>query len=128
VSYLGRVKPDEVDQLLADVRLVVLPSLWLEGCPTVVAEAFRAGKPVIACDNPNLRSLIGEAGWTTSPTVTGLRDTLDSAYGDVAACREKGKVARTTYETTMTAGASLELLREAYATALRTRSSVDPRH
>ncbi len=46
VRLLGKVSSEERDGLLARARFVVVPSLWEEGLPLVILEAFSAGVPV----------------------------------------------------------------------------------
>ena len=49
---------ENVHNLLTKSTIFVLPSLYGEGCPTVVLEAFRAKLPVIAYDIDGLSELI----------------------------------------------------------------------
>jgi glycosyltransferase involved in cell wall biosynthesis len=48
ISYLGRCAKEDVAQLMRNASLLVFPSLWYEGCPMVLAEAFSVGLPVVA--------------------------------------------------------------------------------
>jgi len=48
VQRLGAYRPDEVADLLEPVDWVVVPSVWWENAPLVIAEAQQHGRPVIA--------------------------------------------------------------------------------
>lgn len=48
VRFLGRLSRAEVWQILAQIDVVVIPSLWYETFSIIVSEAFAAGVPVIA--------------------------------------------------------------------------------
>ena len=50
VKLAGPYSPVELDELMADVDWVVVPSLWWENSPLVIQEAFARGKPVICSD------------------------------------------------------------------------------
>lgn len=48
VARLGAYRPDDIPALMAEVDWVVVPSVWWENAPLVIAEAFQHGRPVIA--------------------------------------------------------------------------------
>ncbi len=48
VELLGPVPPDTVLELFRRARMVIVPSIVLDACPTVVLEAMAAGRPVVA--------------------------------------------------------------------------------
>lgn len=48
VTFEGRLRPDQVDEVLRSSWGLVFPSRWKEGFPTVVAEASMHGIPVLA--------------------------------------------------------------------------------
>jgi glycosyltransferase involved in cell wall biosynthesis len=45
---LGQVSKDRVAEMLHARLRVIIPSIWYEGFPLAVVEAFAAGVPVIA--------------------------------------------------------------------------------
>jgi len=50
VSSLGAYGPKQLDELMAAVDWVVVPSTWWENSPLVIQEAFAHGRPVICSD------------------------------------------------------------------------------
>lgn len=69
VEYLGRASRAEVQELMAQAFLVVVPSEWYEPFPVVVMEALAAGTPVLATPNGGLATLIedGKTGLFFEP-------------------------------------------------------------
>jgi glycosyltransferase involved in cell wall biosynthesis len=47
IRLMGRYENQEVGKILAEVDVVVVPSIWYENAPLVIREAFLARKPVI---------------------------------------------------------------------------------
>lgn len=56
VFYLGF--KNNVDEWIKNSKFIVLPSLWGEGCPTSILEAFSLGVPAIAYDIDGNHELI----------------------------------------------------------------------
>ena len=76
VRFLGRLTREEVWETLAQVDVVVVPSLWYETFSFIVSEAFTSGAPVVA-------SRLG-------PLADRVRDGVDGLLvppGDVVAWR-----------------------------------------
>jgi glycosyltransferase involved in cell wall biosynthesis len=48
VAFRGALAPDEMPALLARARALIVPSLWYEGAPRIILEAYAAGVPVLA--------------------------------------------------------------------------------
>ena len=55
---LGRLDQGQVIEELQAARALIVPSLWYEGCPLVVIEAFAAGRPVIASSLGSLKEMV----------------------------------------------------------------------
>jgi glycosyltransferase involved in cell wall biosynthesis len=47
IRMMGRYENHELGRILAEVDVVVVPSIWYENAPLVIREAFLARKPVI---------------------------------------------------------------------------------
>jgi glycosyltransferase involved in cell wall biosynthesis len=56
----GPYMPDDVYTVLAHLDVVVVPSLWYENAPIVIAEARAAGVPVVASDLGGMAELVAE--------------------------------------------------------------------
>ena len=117
VRFLGRLDPGVVADQIRRCAVLVAPSLWYEGFPTVVAEAFSHGRPVISCDNPNMRTVVGDCGWLAPADAAGFGRTVAEALGSPAEVRRRAAAARRRYLREMTPEASYELLVDAYGAA-----------
>lgn len=120
---LGRLTKEEVLRELQRCRAVVFPSLWYEGLPMVILEAFASGVPVIAARIGAAATLVrdGETGLTYDPDdAAGLAERLSWAQRHADEMAVLGRSARARYLADFTAEASLRRLLEIYRIA-RTR-------
>ena len=64
ISFPGSFSREELAGVLANLDVLVVPSLWYENAPGVIFEAFAAGMPVIATDLGGMSEFIkpGENG------------------------------------------------------------------
>jgi glycosyltransferase involved in cell wall biosynthesis len=58
VEYLGAQPRERVQALMRDAAFLVFPSVWYEGLPMVIIEAFSVGLPVIASNLGSMASLV----------------------------------------------------------------------
>jgi glycosyltransferase involved in cell wall biosynthesis len=58
VFFHGAYDNDRVGEILADLDVVVVPSLWYENSPLTIQEAFIAGVPVITADAGGMAELV----------------------------------------------------------------------
>lgn len=65
VRYRGSLPRTDVIERMRRCRAVVVPSIWYEGLPTVILEAFATGTPVICSDQDNLNEIVtdGQTGF-----------------------------------------------------------------
>ena len=78
VTFKGKLKQDEVQDLMAQADLLLVPSLWYETYAIVVSEAFAAGIPVLVSD-------LGALAERVEHQVSGLK----APAGDVVAWRDQ---------------------------------------
>ncbi len=64
VTFFGRKSPSEVRALMAQARLLVVPSLCYENAPTVIMEALSVGTPVVASNIGGIPELIKQGEGT----------------------------------------------------------------
>jgi glycosyltransferase involved in cell wall biosynthesis len=119
-QMLGWLEADALKRCLGRARCLVFPSLWYECYPLVVAEALRAGVPVLVADTSLAASSVenGVNGWHV-PTGD------VSAWGEAMLRMGSDEVAREYSEAAFTAGRQLlnsdeyvDRLIDIYATAL----------
>ncbi len=80
VEYLGPQDAAQLRRLMQDAACLLVPSLWYEGLPMVIPEAFGAGLPVVA-------SAIGSLATLVEHEQTGLLVRAGDATDLAAACR-----------------------------------------
>ncbi|MCC0804946.1 glycosyltransferase [Methylobacterium sp. W2] len=121
LDYRGQVTPAQVRAAMSEARALIVPSLWYEGLPMVVVEAFAMGLPVIA-------SRIGSLAEIVSDEVTGLHaapgDAADLARAmtriltDRAASERMSRAARSQYESCWSETVTTNQLLQIYAEAM----------
>jgi glycosyltransferase involved in cell wall biosynthesis len=60
IEFLGRLDRTRAGELMRKARFLVVPSIWYEGFPLVIAEAFASGVPVLASRLGALEELVSE--------------------------------------------------------------------
>jgi glycosyltransferase involved in cell wall biosynthesis len=118
VAYLGPVTRLSVIAEIQHAIALVLPSIWFEGFPLVVLEAFASGTPVIASHIGSLAELIedGVTGLLAKPNdAVALADRIQWAIDNPDEMRRMGLNARRRYEERFRGHAHLAALLEAYA-------------
>ncbi|KFK41754.1 hypothetical protein AALP_AA2G167900 [Arabis alpina] len=85
VRVLGALEPEELSGFYNALDVFVNPTLRPQGLDLTIIEAMQCGKPVVA---PNYPSIVGTVvvderfGYTFSPNVRSLVETLDSVVRD----------------------------------------------
>ncbi|MGF3023459.1 glycosyltransferase family 4 protein [Methylobacterium aquaticum] len=118
----GALPAASVRAAMARACALVVPSLWYEGLPMVVAEAFAAGTPVVASRIGALAGLVtdGVTGLLAAPgDPSDLAGALGRITGDPAGAAAMGREARAVYERAwhedVTTRALLDIYRDAIA-------------
>jgi glycosyltransferase involved in cell wall biosynthesis len=125
IELVGHRPPDEVRALMQGARFLVFPSMWYEGFPMTVVEAFAGGLPVVA-------SRLGSMAEIVQDGVTGLHFEPGNA-ADLAAKVERawnhpeelacmGRAARTEYEAKYQPSTNYEMLMDIYRGAMARRA------
>ena len=121
LEYLGTQTKSEVSGLMQGARVLLLPSLWYEGLPMVIPEAFATGLPIVASDIGALSSLIahGQNGLLVPPgnpeALAQAARTIGLTPGLEGSLRGE---ARLTYERKYRPEANVQRLFEIYREAL----------
>jgi glycogen synthase len=58
VELLGPISPDAVLKLMRHAGMIIVPSIVLDACPTVVLEAMAAARPVVASASGGISDLV----------------------------------------------------------------------
>ncbi len=95
VQFLGYLPPESLEEHLAEVAVVVVPSLAGEVFGMVAAESMSRGKLVVVSDVGAMREVIGNAGLCFPPgDINGLASCLRRALKDPGLVVEMGTKAR----------------------------------
>jgi glycosyltransferase involved in cell wall biosynthesis len=128
VQWMGHLPVEIVHKEMQKASFLIIPSLWYEGLPTVLIQAYANGLPVLASNNANLSTLIAD-GQTGRLFRAGSADDLAEKAVQLVETpdrlRNMSIAARAAYEnhyTAQTAGAKLEsLLKQVFGTPESTR-------
>jgi glycosyltransferase involved in cell wall biosynthesis len=117
----GQLPFDETQQRLSKGRLLVLPSLWFEGFPMVVREAFAFGVPVAASRLGPLPDIVpeGRAGALfEAGNVEILLRVVRGLWSDHARLAELAQGACKEFEEKYTAAVNYKMTMGIYAAAI----------
>lgn len=121
VELCGRKSLPQCMALLGRARFLVMPSLWFEGFPMVIREAFACGTPVIASRLGAMAELVedGRTGLLFEPGNAGeLAEKMRWMVEHEDQCVEMGKNARAVFEAKYTAEKNYPILMGIYERAM----------
>jgi glycosyltransferase involved in cell wall biosynthesis len=121
LEWMGRQPRDRVLALMKDARALIFPSVWYEGFPMVIAEAYAVGLPVIASDLGSMSSLVdhGRTGLRFRPgDPEDLAIQAEWASTHPAELRRMRAEARAEFENNYTAERNYRVLMDIYRTVV----------
>ncbi len=122
ITYFGALDRTAIAPLLDSCTALIFPSIWYEGMPMTLLEAFEAGTPVIASDLGAMQSMVhdGYNGWFFTPGNTqALREKARSWLDTDPAYRQLlGNGARQSYEQLYTTKRNQLLLKDIYRSVI----------
>ncbi|MFN8073778.1 MAG: glycosyltransferase family 4 protein [Mycobacterium sp.] len=123
--WTGPLPHEKVVELFRTARVVVVPSVWADPCPTVVLEAMAAGRPVVAAASGGILDMVvdGSTGLLVPPGDAGaLADALAKVLADPGAARAFGVAGRERAHQ-FTVSSVVERLEQMYRDAIASRTS-----
>jgi len=117
IEHLGALVPAAIEREMSTAAFLVVPSLWYEMFPMVLAEAFAAGLPAIVSRLGSLAEIVedGATGLHFNPNdPADIAEKVQWATDHPAEMLEKGKRARQVYERNYTASANYRQLMAIY--------------
>lgn len=125
VTVLGPLSQTAVREEMCGAALLVFPSLWFEGFPMTIVEAFSLRVPVVASRIGSVAEIVtdGECGLTFTPgDAVGLADAVRRLISDPDLNQALGDGALRRYESRYTPEANLEQLLRIYGDAIERRA------
>ncbi|MFW8602378.1 glycosyltransferase family 4 protein [Desulfobacterota bacterium M19] len=58
IQFKGKYDNNSIDQILSQIDVLIVPSIWLENSPLVIQEAFLSGIPVVTSNIGGMKELI----------------------------------------------------------------------
>jgi glycosyltransferase involved in cell wall biosynthesis len=127
VLILGMQQKDRVLALMQNADYLVFPSLWYEGFPLTIVEAFATGLPVIASRLGSAAEIVddGRTGLHFDPgDADDLAAKVNWAIDHPEEMRVMGFQARAEYELKYTASKNYEMLISIYENAIEEKRSI----
>jgi glycosyltransferase involved in cell wall biosynthesis len=124
VKFLGSKSRAAVLDEMKQAAVVAVPSLWYEGFPLVVIEAFACATPVVASRIGALAEVVedGKTGLLTSPgSVAELGTCLTQIFQNPGLSRRLGMSGRRTFLSRYTPTVNLRMLEATYQKAMSPR-------
>jgi glycosyltransferase involved in cell wall biosynthesis len=126
VDVLGRKSRDRVLELMKEAAVLIMPSIWYEGLPMTIVEAFSVGLPVVASNLGAMSTLIehGKTGLHFEPnTVSNLVTQVQRVVENPDELRRMSKNARREYKSRYTPESNYDQLCQIYEEAIQSTSA-----
>jgi glycosyltransferase involved in cell wall biosynthesis len=121
VTFLGRQDAQAVARLMQQAKFLVFPSIWYEGFPLTIVEAFANQLPVIAPNLGSMSEIIGDRVTGLhfeSGNPTDLASKIQWAIAHPDALSEIGATAYSKYQNCYTPEANYRQLLDIYQSAI----------
>ena len=125
IEWMGRLPHREVHDVIGRASFLVMPSLWYEGFPKTLLEAYAKGTPVIASRLGSMAELVhdGKTGLHFEPgDATDLAAKAKLLLNDPLGLLCMRENARREFEMKYTADRNYQILRGIYDTAMANHS------
>lgn len=117
ITFCGRLSRDETIATVKGARFQITPSLWYEGFPMVIVEAFACGVPVLCSRLGGMEEIVADGKTGLHFNAGDARDIeckVEWAWKHPDELAEMGRSARRKYETDYTAEKNYSLLMQIY--------------
>jgi glycosyltransferase involved in cell wall biosynthesis len=124
VSFAGRLNSAETRAAMKQARFLVLPSLWYEGFPMVMAESLACGTPVVGSRLGAMQEIITDRRTGlhfNTGDAADLADKVSWAWNHGAELAAMGREARRDYEALYTPEMNYTLLMAIYQQVIKTQ-------
>jgi glycosyltransferase involved in cell wall biosynthesis len=125
ISFLGQLPARETQEQMRGARFLVFPSIWYEGFPLTVAEAFACGVPVLCSRLGSLEEIVqdGRTGvHFEAGNAEDLAAKVEWAWAHSAEMEGMGRAARREYESKYAPEQNYQMLMKIYHQALAGRN------
>lgn len=125
-SFIGHKSASIVRELMESSAFLVVPSIWYEGFPMTIVEAFAAGLPVVGSDIGSLSSIIedGKNGLKFTPAcVPALHKALTNLLADSDLQQRLSRGARNSFEASYSEASNAHQLLNIYAKAIEEKKN-----
>lgn len=123
ITFCGRLSREESIATVKGSRFQITPSVWYEGFPMVIVEAFACGVPVLCSRLGGMQEIVEESstGLHFNPgDAEDLAGKVEWAWNHPAELAEMGLAARRKFETDYTAEKNYTRLMEIYEQTVAT--------
>ena len=124
VRFLGSLDHAQTIAEISNARLLVIPSVGMEGLPMVIPEAFALGTPVVAADSGPLPYIVEQdvnGALFTAGCATSLRNVLTALWREPSRLQGLANGALESYRRTFTSRLNLDRLEQIYEAAIAGR-------